>query len=86
MSGPNSFKIVSLNVKGLCNRQKRLSIFRWLKKIKSDISFIQEAHCSPDIESQWRREWGGDIMYAHGTSNSRGCLVLFNNNFDYEIK
>ena len=61
-----SFKMLSLNVKGLGNRSKRASIFRWLKKCKSDIIFIQEAHCSPEIENQWKREWGSTIIYSHG--------------------
>ena len=81
----NNFNITSLNAKGLGNFKKRTAVFKWLKRVKSDISFVQEAHCTQQIENTWRKEWGGEIIYSHGKSNSKGCLIMINKNFDCEI-
>ena len=34
------FNIISLNVRGLNNKKKRLSVFRYLKKENCDIAFL----------------------------------------------
>lgn len=81
----NNFNITSLNAKGLGNFKKRTAVFRWLKRGKSDIIFVQEAHCTQQIENSWRKEWGGDIVFSHGASNSKGCLIMINKNFDCNI-
>ena len=85
MSMNQDFKLISLNVKGLCNKRKRTGVFRWLKRVNMDIAFIQEAHCTKETEMVWDREWEGKVIYAHGTSNSRGCLILLRDKLDYEI-
>ena len=79
------FKLISLNVKGLGNSKKRLGIFRWLKKNKSDIIFVQESHGVKRIEKEWSREWGGEIVFCHGSSNSRGCMILVQKGFECEV-
>ena len=63
-------KIVSLNVRGLSNFKKRRIIFTWCRKMKSDVIFLQETHSKIETEIQWEREWGGKILFSHGSSNA----------------
>jgi len=30
-------------------------------------------------------EWGGDILFAHGDSNSKGVAILFKRNLNYQL-
>ena len=40
------------------------------------IIFLQETHSVADCEMQWKAEWAGDVLFAHGTSRVRGVCVL----------
>jgi len=72
----HSIAVATFNVNGLGNYNKRTRVFEWLKQKKEKIIFLQETHSTPEIEITWRREWGGDIIYSHGQSNSTGVAIL----------
>ena len=57
---------------------------RLLTKTDS-IYFLQEAHCTKNIEDIWRAEWGYLTIFGGSSSNSAGVGILFNNNFDFQI-
>ena len=80
-----NIKLVSLNVKGLGNRLKRLAIFSYLKGKKADISFLQETHSDLCSEQTWRKDWDGSMVYCHGTSNSKGVMILFSKDIQLKI-
>ena len=68
--------VVSLNVRGIRSRDKRLKIFYWIKvKHKADIVCLQETHTTLADEKLWEDDWGGTIAFNHGDSNSRGCAL-----------
>ena len=70
-------KIVSLNVRGLRSRDKRLKIFEWIKmKHKADIVCLQETHSTLLDEKLWADEWGGEIHFSHGDANARGVCIM----------
>ena len=79
-------KIISLNVRGLGNNKKRVSVFRWLKNQKADIVFLQECHKTEETEHLFKREWNGQAVFSHGTSQSRGVAILMQNNLDVIVK
>ena len=69
--------VVSLNVRGIRSRDKRLKIFDWIKvKHKADIVCLQETHSTLADEKLWEDDWGGKIAFNHGESNSRGVCAL----------
>ena len=70
-----SIKLISLNVRGLGDRIKRRAILNFYRK-HAGIICLQETHSTPDIEQLWINEWGGDIVFSHGTSKSRGVCIL----------
>ena len=77
--------IGSLNARGLNKAVKRKSVFDWATRNRFDILYLQETFSTKDVESQWRKEWGGHIIYAHGTNHSKGTMVLFKPDFDGRI-
>ena len=76
MSVQDKLTIYSFNCRGLGNRVKRASIFEWLMHSKGDIYFLQETHSSFNTESSWQQQWGGNLIFSHGESNSRGVAIL----------
>ena len=70
------FKFLSLNVRGLRNREKGRSIFAYLKNHKANVYFLQETFSNSRDEKVWAAEWGGQIFYSHGSDHSNGVCIL----------
>lgn len=87
-TNPNSvsLQLTTLNVNGLGNPSKRRAIFESLRTAKNDICFLQETHSTKERERVWSTEWGGKILFAHGTSGSRGVAVLFSRSLSPTIR
>ena len=81
-----NFKIMSLNARGIRDLQKRKSIFTWIEKQKADITFLQETYSTPEILTDWKFQWCGEMIYSHGSNHSRGVLVLINEQLQFELK
>ena len=87
MEGNNfQFKLLSLNVRGIRSFEKRECVFNWLLKQNADIFFLQETYSTKEIENQWRKQWRGELFFSHGTSRSKGVLVLVRENLDFKVK
>ena len=80
-----NLKCLSLNVRGLNKSIKRRSIFRWLHKRNKDVIFLQETYSSKETAKIWETEWGGKVLYNHGSSHSKGVMILLNPKLDYQI-
>ena len=77
--------IVSLNVKGLQNPNKRNTIFAYLKNQKAKIFCLQETFSKQEDEVAWSADWGGQIIFSHGTEHSRGVCILCNSTSNLQI-
>ena len=79
MENVNSFHIITNNIKGMQNKNKRLSIIEYLKnKIgKNGILFLQETHSTISDEGKWKDEFSGPVLHSCSTSNSCGVLITF---------
>lgn len=77
--------IVSLNVRGLKNNTKRRALFNWVREQKADVTFFQETYSNETDELLWKNEYGGNILFVHGTNHSRGIMILLKNGLDIEI-
>ena len=85
MTAINAF---SVNVRGLRQKKKRVSVFDWLKRSHSgdkSFVFIQETHSTVDIETEWNSDWGCNMFYSHGSSTSCGVLIIPPRCHDYTI-
>ena len=78
--------IVSLNCQGLGDASKRRDVFHYLRAKGASIIYLQDTHFTTKMENYVRSEWGYKCYFASYCSNSRGVAILFNNNFDFEIK
>lgn len=77
-----AISVVSLNVRGVKDRQKRRTIFRHLHvKYPNHIAILQETHSSREIENVWQNEWGADIIYSHGSAHQAGVAILLPRKF-----
>ena len=56
-----------------------------MKIHRYDIVFLQETHSDSAIENIWQREWGGQALFAHGDTRSRGVAILFNPSVKVDI-
>ena len=73
----NSLKILSVNCRGLNNKNKRLSVFQYLHNLKHDIYCIQDTCFTPDMYQNIYSEWGSEIYLSYNSSKSRGVSILF---------
>ena len=48
--------------------------------INSSFTCLQETHSDLTCEGRWKGEWGGNIIFSHGTSNSMGVAILCKGN------
>ena len=58
---------------------------KWLHLQRSDIIFLQETYSSTVSIKRWEAEWGGKVVVSHGTTQSKGVMVLFKPNLNVTI-
>ena len=86
MSGRALCTLVSLNVRGLRDANKSRSIFLYLKDLKAEFYFLQETYSSVNDEMVWRNEWGGEILFSHGSQYSRGVCILIHSSVSAKVE
>ena len=77
--------IVSLNCRGLADRQKRQDIFSYIRDNKYDIALLQDIHCDKRVKELAIDEWGYKMVCSPFTTQSRGTAILLDNTFEFEI-
>ena len=72
MENDNSLHVIANNIKGIQNKNKRLSINEYFKNKTGNngILFLQETHSTTSNEGKWKNEFSGPVFYLHGTPNS----------------
>ena len=80
------FNVLSLNVRGIRDLQKRKSIFTWVRNQKADIIFLQETYSTPDVFQSWKFQWPGDMYFSHGSNHSKGVFLLIRETLQFELK
>jgi exonuclease III len=82
----DKIRICSLNCRGLRDKWKRNTVFKYFKNNKFDIICLQETHVLEREKLQWEKEWGGSIFAQEGTSRSKGEVILISRLFKEEIE
>ncbi len=78
--------IVTINVRGLNNPQKRQTILQWLKFKQFDIICLQETFCTQETSKLLSAEWEGPSFHSVSqSSHSKGVSILINDKFTHEI-
>ena len=78
-------KFVSFNVNGLNGPVKRKRVLTQLKKLQTDIAFLQETHLTTQEHKKLRREWVGHVLSSSFNSKARGVAILINKNIPVTI-
>ena len=75
---------ISVNIRGLMGcPSKRLKLYRLLKREKA-AGLVQETFTTESDESTIKEEWGGEVIFNHGTKHSSGVILLLPKNTIYE--
>lgn len=74
----SGIRFLSWNVKGLNSPIKRSKIFSHLKRLKSDVIFLQETHLRDRDHVRLRCPWVGNVFHSTFNSRARGVAILIN--------
>jgi len=77
---------LAIDVRGLNKSTKRRALFRWLHKQNKDFTFLQDTYSSSHTAKIWEAEWGGKVLFNHGTNHSKGVMILLNPKLDCKIE
>ena len=83
----SSYKIVSINVRGLHDHNKRRKLYAWLNQNKVDIAFLQETFVTKNIENIVNSSYDGKMIHnVTNSPHSRGVSILFSKKIKNDIK
>ena len=74
-----TFTLLTLNVNGLWQADKRAGLIHWLRSLPYDVDVIclQEVHCVSILEGQsWFRPTGYSCAVSPGSNHSSGIIIL----------
>ena len=77
--------LITMNVRGMGDYNKRKFLFSYFREHKAQIALVQESHNSSKINENWQVQWGGPIYNSYGTTNARGVAILLNRSFAKKI-
>lgn len=81
----NTPLFTSWSVKGLRSPIKRLKILHHLKRLKTDITLLQETHLtSPDFH-RMKKLWVGTVLSSDAVRRKAGLLILIHKNLSCEV-
>ncbi len=81
-------RVGSLNLNGGRDLHKRALLFELIKQKNIDVMYVQETHSDCFNENDWKKEWEGEVVFAH-MSSTRGGVAIFAKNalpFSCEVK
>lgn len=73
-----SISFISLNVRGIRDNLKRKALFLFCKGLKAHCTLFQETHSVAADATFWSNQWGGKMLFSHGTNYSAGVAICFN--------
>ena len=79
-------KCATLNCRGLRDKNKRLSVFQFLKDENIDIAFLQETYVTDNFIPNFNKDWPGETFHAHTDScHSRGTAILLREGLNAKV-
>lgn len=74
--GATSIHFITWNVKGMNGPYKRVKRFSYLKKLNSEIIFLQETHLKIADQVRLRKNWVGQSFHSNFNIKARGAAIL----------
>lgn len=72
-----SLLILSINVNGLRDGNKRMAFLHWVKQLNADVICLQELHLVPSEAQAWFSSSGFNVLASPGTHRSCGVALLY---------
>lgn len=82
---PNKFTVTTWNVNGIKDRVKQQKVLQLLKKMSSDIVFLQELHLKSGGINFLKKQWVGEAFESTYTSKSRGVGILISKSLPFSL-
>lgn len=70
-----NLKVVSVNVKGICNPSKRKAMSLFRRHTNADVIFFRRLNDNDDGKF-WRSHWGDQFYLSHAFSHMSGVAIL----------
>ena len=80
-----TLEVLSVNCRGMQDRNKNADVIEYLKKIKSNIYCLQDTHWTDKDYNYLKTIWGDEIYLSGTKTNARGVAILIRNNFEFKI-
>lgn len=78
----DTINVATFNVRGIRDNMKRRTLFRFFHvHYPFSVMLLQETHSCIDDEERWKTEWGGNVVFSHGTNRQNGTAILFPSHF-----
>lgn len=68
----STIRIGTLNLNGARDIKKRAVLFELIRQKSLDVMMVQETHSDSLNEIDWKKEWDGEVVFAHEFSQRRG--------------
>ena len=83
IAGPGTpLRFISWNIRGMGNLVKRSKVFTHLKRLKSDIVFLQETHLRIKDHHRLHCPWVSQVFHSNFNSKAR-VAILINKNVQF---
>ena len=79
-------KIITCNVRGMIDSVKRKKIFMYSKINQADVVFFQKTHSGKSCVNNCKSQWGGEMVFSHGTNKSCGVAIAFKRGLNIGIE
>ena len=76
--------MLSANCQGLRGYEKRADVLSYLRETGASVVCLQDTHLL-EIDKQSIRQIWPECFISGSKTNSRGVVILINNNFEYKI-
>lgn len=64
---------------------KRAKIFAHLKKLKTEIAFLQEMHLVTSDHMKLKKSWVGQLYHSKFNTKARGTAILIHKNVQFTL-
>lgn len=76
VTGGPATRFVSWNVRGMNKPVKRARIFSHLKRLRTDVAFLQETHLRVQDQVLLRKAWVAQVYHSNFSSRARGAAII----------
>lgn len=73
----SNFRVSTLNLNGARDMRNRVSVYELMKLKHMNVLMVQETHSDCLNETDWKRDWDGEVILSHLNRASGGLAAFF---------